>query len=346
MDFALTESQEELQGLARQILEDRMDLAAPEGARLLRGVVRPGHVGASSPRRTCSASRSRSRPAVSAWASSTSAWCCARSVAPSRRCPRSRRSSRPRLPIARFGTDAQQAVLPKIVSGDVLLTAALVELGAEPDRPATTATRDGDGWRIDGVKSNVPGAHVAEAVLVPAAARRRRRDAHRPDEHAGHHAHAPGDDEPRAAVRDAARRCARRRRRPARCTRTGARDPDVDAQPRDDRGVRGRLRRRRPGDAHHRAVHDRPQAVRPSDRNVPGRRATDGRLLHRQPGHRAHDAAGGDAPRRGRATTRSRSRPRSTGRPRAATGSDTPRCTSTAASASTSTTPSTATSCG
>ncbi len=31
------------------------------------------------------------------------------------------------LPIARFGTDAQQAVLAKVVAGDVLLTAALFE---------------------------------------------------------------------------------------------------------------------------------------------------------------------------------------------------------------------------
>src|SRR6185436_10879022 len=46
------------------------------------------------------------------------------------------------LPIARFGTDAQQAILSKVVAGDVLLTAALVEYGAEADQPTTTATRD------------------------------------------------------------------------------------------------------------------------------------------------------------------------------------------------------------
>ena len=72
------------------------------------------------------------------------------------------------LPIARFGTDAQQAILAKVVAGDVLLTAALVEFGAESGAPTTTATRDGDGWRIDGVKSNVPGAAAAELILVPA----------------------------------------------------------------------------------------------------------------------------------------------------------------------------------
>ncbi len=73
------------------------------------------------------------------------------------------------LPIARFGSDAQQAVLAKVASGDVLLTAALVETGTEPQTPTTTATRDGDGWRISGTKSNVAGASVAELVLVPAA---------------------------------------------------------------------------------------------------------------------------------------------------------------------------------
>jgi len=72
------------------------------------------------------------------------------------------------LPIARYGSDAQQAILAKVASGDVLLTAALVELGAEPEQPTTTAARDGDGWRINGVKSNVAGATAAELVLVPA----------------------------------------------------------------------------------------------------------------------------------------------------------------------------------
>jgi alkylation response protein AidB-like acyl-CoA dehydrogenase len=72
------------------------------------------------------------------------------------------------LPIARFGNDAQQAVLAKVASGEVLLTAALVELGAEAGSPTTTATRDGGGWRLDGVKSNVAAATAAELIVVPA----------------------------------------------------------------------------------------------------------------------------------------------------------------------------------
>lgn len=73
------------------------------------------------------------------------------------------------LPVARFGNDEQQAVLDRVVSGDAVLTAALNEIGAEPDEPTTTATKDGDGWRLDGRKVCVPAVHLAEWVLTPAA---------------------------------------------------------------------------------------------------------------------------------------------------------------------------------
>jgi alkylation response protein AidB-like acyl-CoA dehydrogenase len=71
------------------------------------------------------------------------------------------------MTIARFGSDEQQAVLSGVASGDVLLTAALSEYESTPDDPHTTAKRDGDEWRIDGVKTAVPGMHAAETVLVP-----------------------------------------------------------------------------------------------------------------------------------------------------------------------------------
>jgi 3-oxocholest-4-en-26-oyl-CoA dehydrogenase beta subunit len=74
------------------------------------------------------------------------------------------------LPIAEFGTSEQQrAWLPGVVRGEVILTAALSEAGAnDPLRPRTTATRDGAGWRLDGSKPSVPGGHIADRVLVPA----------------------------------------------------------------------------------------------------------------------------------------------------------------------------------
>jgi alkylation response protein AidB-like acyl-CoA dehydrogenase len=76
------------------------------------------------------------------------------------------------LPIARFGSDEQRArILPGVIAGDTVLTAALVEPGeyVAADRPVTTATRDGDGWRIDGEKAFVTAAHLASTILVPAA---------------------------------------------------------------------------------------------------------------------------------------------------------------------------------
>lgn len=75
------------------------------------------------------------------------------------------------LPIAHFGTDAQQAeLLPKVAAGELVLTAALSEggTGYPPEVPETVATRDGDGWTIDGRKAFVPAFHLAGKVLVPA----------------------------------------------------------------------------------------------------------------------------------------------------------------------------------
>jgi alkylation response protein AidB-like acyl-CoA dehydrogenase len=75
------------------------------------------------------------------------------------------------LPVAEFGTAAQQqALLPGAAGGETILTAALVEEGTDPTRPTTTARPDGDGWRVDGVKTCVPAGLIADRVLVPARA--------------------------------------------------------------------------------------------------------------------------------------------------------------------------------
>ena len=74
------------------------------------------------------------------------------------------------LPIAQFGSDEQrQRWLPGVVSGETVLTAALVELGADPLHPSTSVTREASGYRLDGVKVCVPAGLSAEYVLVPAA---------------------------------------------------------------------------------------------------------------------------------------------------------------------------------
>src|SRR5690242_17207111 len=156
MDFALSEEQQELAGLAARILEDRMDLQHlkerdrsddwydldtwQEFAKAnLLGIALPESVGGLGFGflDLCMVLREVGR-----------------NVSPLPAIPTLVAGA---LPIARFGSDSQQAILAKVVSGDVLLTAALVEIGAEPEHPTTTATRADDGWVINGTKSNVPG---------------------------------------------------------------------------------------------------------------------------------------------------------------------------------------------
>jgi 3-oxocholest-4-en-26-oyl-CoA dehydrogenase beta subunit len=75
------------------------------------------------------------------------------------------------LPVARFGGEAlQAALLPGVAAGDRVLTAALVEDGADPRQPLTTAQRDGDDWILEGEKTCVPDGMLADRVLVPATA--------------------------------------------------------------------------------------------------------------------------------------------------------------------------------
>ena len=73
------------------------------------------------------------------------------------------------LPLQRFGTAAQQALLPQVVAGELILTAALEEEGAsDPLEPATFARRIAGGWRLSGVKTFVPYAEQAQYLLVSA----------------------------------------------------------------------------------------------------------------------------------------------------------------------------------
>jgi hypothetical protein len=74
------------------------------------------------------------------------------------------------LPIAAFGDEAtKRRFLPRIASGEAILTGALSEpLAEDPEQARTTARRDGDGFALEGRKGLVPVAHLAERVLVPA----------------------------------------------------------------------------------------------------------------------------------------------------------------------------------
>jgi alkylation response protein AidB-like acyl-CoA dehydrogenase len=74
------------------------------------------------------------------------------------------------LVIAEWGTAAQRSAwLPGVVAGEVILTAAAAEGGANDTfHSSVQAVAAGEGWRLNGTKLSVPAAHVATRVLVPA----------------------------------------------------------------------------------------------------------------------------------------------------------------------------------
>ena len=72
------------------------------------------------------------------------------------------------LPIAEHGdADLRSAVLPKVCAGELILTAALLEL-EDDTPPQTTATKAGDAWKVSGTKNCVPAGMVAHRALVSA----------------------------------------------------------------------------------------------------------------------------------------------------------------------------------
>lgn len=74
------------------------------------------------------------------------------------------------LPIQKFGTQEQkERLLPKLASGEILLTAALSEAQNEcPSTPATVAVDDGGNYKLTGTKICAPFVAQAERVLVTA----------------------------------------------------------------------------------------------------------------------------------------------------------------------------------
>jgi hypothetical protein len=75
------------------------------------------------------------------------------------------------LPVQEFGTHEQQRkLLTGVATGDIILSAALTELGSrDPERPRMTARAGTDGsWRLDGIRTCVPAAELAHRIIVPA----------------------------------------------------------------------------------------------------------------------------------------------------------------------------------
>src|SRR5262245_29736523 len=68
-----------------------------------------------------------------------------------------------------FGTDEQKARwLPKLASGEMVAAFCLTEPGAGSDAASikTTATREGDGWRLDGSKIWITNGGIADFFTV------------------------------------------------------------------------------------------------------------------------------------------------------------------------------------
>ncbi len=84
------------------------------------------------------------------------------------------------MPIGEFGSESlRTALLPSVVSGTTVLTAALTDVAGDlavggEGRPSVAAERRGAGGvALTGVARAVPFAHVADRVLVPGRPRRR-----------------------------------------------------------------------------------------------------------------------------------------------------------------------------
>ena len=74
------------------------------------------------------------------------------------------------LPVAHFGSPVQRARwLPGVVSGDVILTAALTGSATSPTGlPVLRADASDGGWVLNGIELAVPQAHLAARIVVPA----------------------------------------------------------------------------------------------------------------------------------------------------------------------------------
>jgi len=75
----------------------------------------------------------------------------------------------PAFHILKFGSEEQkQAILPRVVSGEALLTVAMTEPNTGSDVAAirATAIRDGDDYVLNGTKTYISGATIADLAIV------------------------------------------------------------------------------------------------------------------------------------------------------------------------------------
>ena len=128
------------------------------------------------------------------------------------------------MPIMEAGTDEQKRqFLPKIASGELIMTMALTEPSAKwsADGVQLEAKKDGSDYVLNGTKLFVPDAHVSDYMVVVARTGGKRRGrhhaVHRRLEVAGHQVRAAEDDRRGQAVRgDVREREGARGQRPGR----------------------------------------------------------------------------------------------------------------------------------
>jgi len=169
MDFSFSEEQQEIQGLAAQILGDKVTHerlkemeASPEwfDRDLWAELAKAGLVGISLPEDAGGGGFGILEAALVLEE-------VGRTVAPVPYFPTVILGA---FAIAQFGTDEQRKrFLPGVAEGDTILTAALAEdLNPDPSSPQTIAKPDASRWGLTGAKTLVPAAHLAATILVPA----------------------------------------------------------------------------------------------------------------------------------------------------------------------------------
>lgn len=181
MDFTFTEVQDDLRGLARQILESRVtverlkeleagtervdrELWTELAKANLVGIALPNSVGGSG---------------YGVMELGVILGEIGRHVAP---VPFLATVALAARPMARWGSDAlRERVLPGVIAGETFLAGALEEAnGADARQPATAAQPDGDGWSLTGEKVAVPWGQLADGFVVSTDAGLFYVDAHAP----------------------------------------------------------------------------------------------------------------------------------------------------------------------
>jgi 3-oxo-4-pregnene-20-carboxyl-CoA dehydrogenase alpha subunit len=164
VDFTLDETQQEIAGLAADILRREVDAARPAGEggydeQVWRALGKAGLLSLALPPELGGAGLGAVEVAVlltelGRAAAPVPALTLALGV----------------LPLEFLGTpDQRAALLPEVATGDVLVTAAVHEPSAPlVAKPSTQAVAEAGGWALTGVKTGVPFAAAATRVLVPA----------------------------------------------------------------------------------------------------------------------------------------------------------------------------------